>query len=318
MSAIPEGGDVLPLSHAVIHGHEVSYRTAGDGPVLLLIHGIAGSSRAWDAVIPLLTDRFTVVAPDLLGHGESAKPMGDYSLGAYASGLRDLLAVLGHERATLVGQSLGGGIAMQMAYQHPEVCQRLVLVDSGGLGREVSLILRSLSLPGVEYLMPVLFPSFARHWGDAALNFVRRRGIRSGRLEESWQAYASLTEPANRQAFIRTVRAVIDPGGQAVSANDRLYLAAGVPTLIIWGDQDRIIPVAHGYAAHQAIPGSRLEIIEGASHFPHVEEPVRFTRVLREFIATTEPAATTHEELVQILQQGDPQAAVAAAVEDGG
>ena len=117
-----------------IHGHEISYRDVGEGPVLLLLHGIAGSSRAWREVMPALAGEYRLIAPDLLGHGESAKPLGDYSLGAYASGLRDFLGVLGVERVTLVGQSFGGGVAMQLAYQHPEVCERLVLVDSGGLG----------------------------------------------------------------------------------------------------------------------------------------------------------------------------------------
>jgi pimeloyl-ACP methyl ester carboxylesterase len=291
-----------PLQHVQIHGHEVGYRRAGEGPVLLLIHGIAGSSRAWTEVMPLLTRDFTVIAPDLIGHGESAKPLGDYSLGAYASGLRDLLAVLGVERATLVGQSLGGGIAMQLAYQHPECCERLVLVDSGGLGREVSWILRALTLPGAEYVMPVLFPHIVREWGNAVARFLHARGLRSERAAESWRAYASLTESANRQAFVRTVRAVIDPGGQSVSATDRLYLAARVPTLIVWGDRDGIIPVEHAYAAHEAIPGSRLEIIPGAGHFPHAEEPVRFAEVLRDFVRTTDPAPGDRDDMIARLQ----------------
>ena len=274
-----------------IHGHEVSYRDEGDGPVLLLLHGIAGSSRAWREVMPALAQDFRLIAPDLLGHGESAKPVGDYSLGAYASGMRDLLGVLGVERATIVGQSFGGGVAMQLAYQHPELCERLVLVDSGGLGREVNPILRAATLPLAEYVMPVLFPSFVKDRGDAVSRFLRDRGIRSGRAAESWLAYRSLTETENRKAFVRTVRSVIDPGGQTVSAMDRLYLAAEVPTLIVWGADDSIIPVSHGHAAHEAIPGSRLEVFDGVGHFPHVEAPDRFVEVLRDFLATTQPVA---------------------------
>jgi pimeloyl-ACP methyl ester carboxylesterase len=274
-----------------IHGHEVSYRDVGDGPVLLLLHGIAGSARAWRDVMPALAGEYRMIAPDLLGHGESAKPRGDYSLGAYASGLRDLLDALGVERATLVGQSFGGGVAMQLAYQHPERCERLVLVDSGGLGREVNPILRAATLPLAEYVMPVLFPSFVKERGDAVSRFLRDRGIRSGRAAEVWLAYRSLTETENRKAFVRTVRSVIDPGGQTVSAMDRLYLAAEVPTLIVWGADDSIIPVRHAHAAHEAIPGSRLELFEGVGHFPHVEAPERFVEVLRDFLATTEPVA---------------------------
>jgi pimeloyl-ACP methyl ester carboxylesterase len=296
-----------PLEHVRIHGHEVGYRCAGDGPVLLLIHGIAGSSHAWTDVMPLLARDFTVIAPDLIGHGESAKPLGDYSLGAYASGLRDLLAVLRIEHATLVGQSLGGGIAMQLAYQHPEICERLVLVDSGGLGREVSWVLRALTLPGAEFLMPALFAPIVRSWGNVVARSLYDLGLRSGGAAESWRAYASLTESANRHAFVRTVRAVIDPSGQTVSARDRLYLTAKVPTLIIWGDRDAIIPVDHAYATHRAIPASRLEIIEGVGHFPHVEAPDRFAEILSDFVSTTRPAHADRAEFASVLREGSPR-----------
>src|SRR5438128_8826240 len=133
------------IEEVLIHGHSVRYRTATSdpaNPVLLLVHGIAGSSQTWDEVIPSLARDYTVIAPDLLGHGESAKPRGDYSLGAYASGLRDLLAVLGHDRATIVGHSLGGGVAMQFAYQFPQICERLALVASGGLGNDGKPVMR--------------------------------------------------------------------------------------------------------------------------------------------------------------------------------
>src|SRR5438552_4300748 len=140
----------------ILHGHRVSYRQAGWGPVVVLIHGITGSSLTWEEVIEPLAERYTVVAPDLLGHGESAKPRGDYSLGAYASGVRDLVQAIGHDRATVVGHSLGGGVAMQFAYQFPERCERLVLVSSGGLGREVHMLLRAAALPGADYVLPAL------------------------------------------------------------------------------------------------------------------------------------------------------------------
>ena len=296
----------IELRHVSIHGHQVGYRMAGSGPVLLLIHGIAGSSVAWREVMPALAQRFTVIAPDLIGHGHSAKPLGDYSLGAYASGMRDLLGALAIERATIVGQSFGGGVALQLAYQHPECCERLVLVDSGGLGREVSWMLRLMTLPGSEYVMPVLFPPFVRERGNELSRQLHRRGVRLGRVAEMWNAYASLTESANRRAFVRTLRAVIDPGGQSVSANDRLYLAARLPTLIIWGAQDTIIPVSHAYAAHEAIPDSRLEIIEDAGHFPHVETPERFLKVLLDFIDTTDPARFASTDLPHLLHERAP------------
>jgi len=293
------------LQHVRLHGHDVGYRMAGSGPAILLIHGMAGSSRTWRETMPVLARDYTVIAPDLLGHGESAKPMGDYSLGAHASGLRDLLSgALGIERATLVGQSLGGGVAMQLAYQHPELCERLVLVGAGGLGREVSWLLRMLTLPGAEFLMPLFFPRFLRDRGNELNSFLHDRGIRAPHAGEMWRAYASLAEPENRHAFIQTMRAVVDPGGQTVSANDRLYLAGAVPSLLMWGDQDDIIPVEHAHAAHARMPGSRLEIFEGAGHFLHVEAPDRFVSVLTDFIETTEPASPDFEEFRERVRAG--------------
>ena len=293
-------GDMQSVS---IHGHEMAYHLQGQGPALLLLHGIAGSSRTWRDVIPLLSDRFTVLAPDLMGHGLSEKPVGDYSLGVFASGIRDLLEVLDIESASVVGQSFGGGVAMQLAYQHPELCDRLVLVDSGGLGREVNWILRFMTLPGSEYLMPLIFPGFVRDWGDHLLRSINDRGIRLGRLTEMWSAYASLAEAENRQAFARTVRSVIDPGGQTVSAMDRLYLASSMPTLIIWGDRDDIIPVSHAHAAHEAIPGSQLVIMKGVGHFPQIEAPEQFVAALVDFIDSTTPARLNAEDRRRMMKE---------------
>jgi len=290
-----------------IHGHRVVYRTAAsdpENPVLVLLHGIAGSSRTWDEVIPSLARDFTVVAPDLLGHGESAKPRGDYSLGAYASGLRDLLAVLGHDRATIVGHSLGGGIAMVFAYQFPERTERMVLVDSGGLGRDVSIALRAASLPGSEFVLPILFAPQLVGIGQRAAGFLGRLGLQAGaEAEEVARGIATFCDLHARTAFVHTVRSVIDPLGQRVSARDRLYLAEGMPTLIIWGDRDRIIPVEHGRAAAELIDGSRFEVFPGAGHFPHRADPVRFVDTLRDFMATTEPAWIDEDVARRLLQE---------------
>ena len=294
----------IELSHATIHGHDVRYRRAGTGDTIVLLHGLAGSSRTWRHVMPTLADHHDVIAPDLLGHGESAKPMGDYSLGAMASGVRDLLAVLDVPRATIVGQSFGGGVAMQLSYQHPELCDRLVLVGSGGLGREVSWMLRLLTLPGIEYTMPLLFPRVVADRGGDVSRVLHDRGVRLPLVDEMWRAYASLSGAENRRAFVRTMRGVIDPGGQTVSALDRLYLAADVPTLIVWGDEDRIIPVDHAHAAHEAIPGSRLEILEGVGHFPHAEAPELFVEILEDFLASTEPGATGDHDYRDLLVSG--------------
>ena len=296
------GGDVEEIT---LHGHRVSYRRAGWGPAILLIHGIAGSSETWTPVIDSLAEKYTVIAPDLIGHGESAKPRGDYSLGAYASGIRDLLQAIGHERVTVVGHSLGGGIAMQLAYQFPERCDRLVLVSSGGLGREVSFLLRAATLPGSEWVIPVLASGRVLSAGNWVGGLVGRAGLRAGSdLEELWRALTSLHDAGARQAFVYTLRSIVDAGGQRVSARDRLYLAKEMPTLILWGESDRIIPAHHGAEAHDAMPGSRFETFPGAGHFPHRDDPALFARTLDEFIRSTEPAQMNEERVRDILREG--------------
>jgi pimeloyl-ACP methyl ester carboxylesterase len=271
---------------------------------VLLVHGMAGSSVTWLHVLPALAQRFTVIAPDLLGHGESGKPRrGEYSLGAHANVLRDILHVLGHDRATLVGQSLGGGLVMQLAYQFPERCERLVLVGSGGLGREVSVILRALTFPGAEYVFPLVCAPIVRNVCNQAASWLYQAGVRAApNVEEVWRSYCSLADPDTRRAFFRTLRAVIDLGGQSVTATDRLYLTSQVPSLIVWGAEDRLIPVSHAAAAHEAMPGSRLEIFEGAGHYPHCENPEHFVEVLVDFIQTTEPANLSERRLRELLQ----------------
>jgi pimeloyl-ACP methyl ester carboxylesterase len=299
------------VEELVLHGHRVRFRRAGSGPPLLLIHGITGSSQTWSDVMPALSEHHTVIAPDLLGHGESAKPRGDYSLGAYASGVRDLLIALGHERATVVGHSLGGGVAMQFAYQFPERAERLVLVSSGGLGAEVSTLLRLVALPGAEYVLPLLCTRRLSDVGAAAAGFLGRLGLRpSADAEEMACGFASLVDIEARQAFIHTVRAIIDFGGQRVSARDRLYLAAGMPVLIVWGERDPIIPAAHGREAHGAVPGSRLEVFAHAGHFPHRDEPGRFAEILVDFAATTSPAQIDPTAARQLLLAGADAKAV--------
>src|SRR5215208_2604301 len=277
-----------------LHGHRVTYRTAGRGPVLVLLHGITGSSQTWEHVAPLLSARFTLIAPDLLGHGESATPRGDYSLGAHATGVRDLLTALGHHHVTVVGHSFGGGIAMQFAYQFPERCERLVLVSSGGLGREVHLVLRAAALPGADYVLPLLTHTRLLDVGRGVGGLLRRARLApSGDLDVLARGFASLDNDGSRQAFLHTVRAVIEPGGQRVSAHNRLELAARIPSLIVWGERDSIIPVAHGEAAHAAMPGSRFEIFPGAGHMPHDADPERFAALLTEFCERTAPAQLT-------------------------
>ena len=288
----------------MLHGERYGYQRAGRGPLVVLLHGIAGTSATWDAVIPRLAEHYDVIAPDLLGHGESAKPHGDYSLGAYANVVRDLLEALGMGRATIVGHSLGGGIAMQFAYQFIERCERLVLVSSGGLGREVHPLLRAATLPGAEAVLPWLSTAGSRGVG-ALVHALRLLGVRaSADLDETWRSFVSLEEPAARRAFIQTVRGVMDHGGQRVSANERLYLAEGLPTLIVWGEKDPLIPVRHAREAHERMAGSRLEIFPDAGHFPYRDDPERFASVLVDFIGATRPLPADAKRLRERLRAG--------------
>jgi pimeloyl-ACP methyl ester carboxylesterase len=294
----------MEVQFVKIHGHDVAYRKVGTGPeVLLFVHGIAGSSATWAGVMERLDpERYTMIAPDLLGHGESAKPRGDYSLGAYASGIRDLMVVLGHDRATVIGHSLGGGIAMQLAYQFPERCERLVLTCSGGLGKEVNPLLRVISAPGSEYILPIVLTSRIHGVAGSVGRFLGKFGLRGDPfLGEVWDSYTRLTDARTQRAFVHTIRAVIDVAGQRVSARDRLYLAAEVPTLIIWGNRDGVIPVSHAYAAHELMPGSRLEIIEGAGHFVPIEQPGLIASILEDFMTTTHPAHLRPSQWQEVL-----------------
>ena len=297
--------DHFETREMVLHGHRITYRMAGEGPVVVLIHGITSASETWRELLPFLAESHTVIAPDLLGHGESAKPRGDYSLGAYAAGIRDLIVALGHDRATVVGHSLGGGVAMQFAYQFPERCERMALISSGGLGREVHLMLRAASLPGSEFVLPLIASSGVLSAGAAVGSLLVGLGLRPANdLAEIARGYASLGDVRARRAFLHTLRGVIDPFGQRVSARDRLYLAAEMPSLILWGGRDPVIPVDHARDAHAAMPGSRLEILARAGHFPHLDEPRTVARALETLIAESEPAEVHADHLRERLRLG--------------
>lgn len=294
------------LKYLELHGDRIAYLDEGpahsdsQSEAILLIHGMAGSSNTWRSVIGPLSKKYRVIAPDLLGHGASAKPRGDYSLGAFAVALRDLLDELGVTRATIVGQSLGGGVAMQFTYQHPDYCQRLVLMSSGGLGLDVGWTLRFLASPGAELLMPIIAPSPVLAAGAKLRSWFGKLGVESPRGAEIWSAYSSFADAPTRQAFLRTLRSVVDHRGQAVSALNRLHVRAELPTMAIWGDADTIIPVSHAYAVHESRPDIRLEILPGVGHFPQVERPYQVVELLEDFIAgDSSPAPTTSTSATQ-------------------
>ena len=290
----------------VVHGYKRAFIRAGEGPALLLLHGIGNNCQTWAGVIDRLSGTNTVIAPDLLGHGNSDKPRGDYSIAAYANGMRDLLSVLDIEQATVVGHSLGGGIALQFAYQFPERCQRLALVGSGGLGPELSAGLRAATLPGAELVLTALTGvSGPLRLGMQLLERAGRATgwRRVGDLAEAGDALLALKDVEARRAFLRTLRAVVDARGQAVTALDRLYLADSIPMLVIWGSRDPIVPAIHAETVRSLVPSARVQVFDGAGHWPHLDEPDRFCDVLLDFLATTEPAAHDLDSWRRLLSQ---------------
>ena len=275
-------GDTTNLRVLTLHGNRVAYLDEGAGDVLLLIHGIGGSSDCWRNVVHKLATRHRVIAVDLLGHGQSDKPRGDYSLGAFAVWLRDFLDALNIREVTVIGHSFGGGVALQFAHQHKEYCRRLVLISSGGLGPDLGRLLRMLSLPGAELVLQLVGSKPAVRVGSALRKRALSSGRESSRYSETLRAQASMSDRQSRAAFLRTLRSVVDHRGQAVCALDRLR--TDLPTLIIFGDQDRCIPVAHAHSAHHALPGSLLHLIPGAGHQPQVECPDTVIELVDDFI----------------------------------
>lgn len=295
------------LRYHTVHGYRRAYRIAGEGPAILLIHGIGDSSATWAGLIPELARNHTVIAPDLLGHGASDKPRADYSVAGYANGMRDLLGVLGIERATLVGHSLGGGVAMQFAYQFPERTDRVILVSAGGVGREVTPVLRAVSLPGADLLLSTLrIPGMRTQVGLFA-GLMKLLDTDLGQdAAELLNVVDALPDATSRAAFISTLRSVVDWRGQVVTMLDRCYLTEGMPTLLLWGSRDSVVPVRHAHGAHAAMPGSRLEIFEGAGHFPFHADPARFCALVEHFMRTTTPANWSLERWRELLRTGRP------------
>lgn len=293
------------MQYRIIHGYRRAFVHVGRGPAVLLIHGVGDRHDTWRPLIDDLARDHTVIAPDLLGHGRSDKPRADYSVPAYANGMRDLLTVLGIDRATVVGHSLGGGIAMQFAYQFPERCERIALVSSGGVGRDVHPLLRVAAAPNTDALLPLLRTRPVKLLGRIMLWALARSGTDLGRDADDLQrVFEALPDPATQRAFLRTLRTAIDWRGQHVTMLDRCYLARGVPMLLVWGTRDAIVPFAHAGIAHAAMPGSRLEVFEGAGHYPHHADPERFVRVLREFVAATSPSTFDRAAWRELLCRG--------------
>ncbi len=293
------------IQRVTIHGHERAYVKVGKGPTMLLLHGLGCDHTTWDPVIDVLARSYTVIAPDLLGHGQSAKPRADYSIGGYANGMRDLLTVLGIETVTVVGHSLGGGVAMQFAYQFPERTERMVLVAPGGIGPDVTPAIRAVTLPFFKQWMGLATLPGIRHVGRATLRGLSRSGISRARdLGEVAEIYDSFRDPAARAAIAHVVRACVDWKGQIITMADRAYLTAAMPMCVIWGTADAVIPVNHAEIVRAIAPDADVELIQGAGHFPHKDHPGRFVRLVNDFVRTTEPAAYDRADWRKMLANG--------------
>jgi pimeloyl-ACP methyl ester carboxylesterase len=296
------------VQYRTVHGYRRAFIHVGHGPTLLLLHGIGDCSDTWHKLIPELAQDHTVIAPDLLGHGRSDKPRADYSVAAYANGMRDLLSVLGVDRATVIGHSLGGGVAMQFAYQYPERCERLVLVSTGGVCPEVHPLLRLAAAPNADLVLPLMGLPGSRLIGRCGFKLLELMRTDLGRdAEHLARVFDALPDATSRRAFVRTLRSVVDWRGQAVTMLDRCYLTRGMPTLLVWGARDAVIPFHHAQIAHAAMPESRLEVFEDAGHFPHHRDPERFLRVVREFLASTAPASYSAPQWREALRHGRPE-----------
>lgn len=281
------------LNSVEFHRDNLRYVDVGDGPPIVLVHGLLGSHESWAGQIERLSEKHRVIAPDLFGHGFSDKPSGDYSLSSHAATIRDLLDHLQIESAPLAGHSLGGGIVMQMVYLFPDRVQSLALVSSGGLGREVSLLLKAATLPGSELVLPVLASDWVRKNAENVIGQLGRWGlpVQPGKsMEESWRSFKSVSDRDTREAFLASMRAVVGPRGQTVSAKQHFEKFESIPSLLVWGGKDRMIPASHADNIRREVPNSKVEIFSNAGHFPQLDEPDLFFRILDDFLNKGMPA----------------------------
>ena len=293
------------VQRVIIHGHERAFVRMGEGPALLLLHGLACDHTTWLPVMEKLARKYTVIAPDLLGHGSSAKPRADYSLGGYANGMRDLLTILGVDKVTVVGHSFGGGVAMQFAYQFPERTERMVLVAPGGMGPEVTPLIRALTLPGAHQVLGLATLPVVRQLGTTALRLLHKSGsIHTRDLAEVADIFETMKDPAARAAIRHVTRAVVDTKGQIVTMVDRAYLTQAMPMLVVWGRHDRVIPASQADHVNLIAPDAVVEVMENCGHFPHKDHPERFVKVLDAFIRNTQPATYHRGRWRTLLRSG--------------
>lgn len=270
-------------------GHRLCYLDAGpiDGEPIVLLHGLMSDSSTWDPAIgPLAEHGLRVIAPDLIGHGKSDKPRVRYGLDFFATSVSELLTALGIPRATVAGHSLGGAIAVYFARFHTAQLYRLVLVSSGGLGREVHPILRAATVPGASHILRAMVNERTAPMYRAP-RLHRSLRLRPEAVVNLSRMGRALVTPDGRSAFFTAARSVMYPLGQRGSMLDMGFLTPDVPTLIVWSEKDPIIPVSHAYAAHHQVPGSTLALLPGSSHEPHRRHAQRFADLVAGFIRDT-------------------------------
>jgi pimeloyl-ACP methyl ester carboxylesterase len=266
-----------------VDGLPTRYLTAGTGPPLVLLHGAGDNALDWRWVMPALAATHRVYAPDLPGSPDSARPAADYSPSFFERFVAGFLDALDIERAAMVGNSLGGLIALRLALSEPARVTALVLVDSAGLGRALNPVFTSVNVPGIsEAAIPLWrtpIGAYQRAWGRAALLFARPGSVPRGWLAEQRRLALS---PGYLEAHLATLRAQVSPGGQREVLVDQLSLLK-MPTLVVWGASDRVFPESQARDAAARLHESSLAVIPDCGHMPHVECPDLFVAALNEF-----------------------------------
>ncbi|HEY6230999.1 MAG TPA: alpha/beta hydrolase [Pyrinomonadaceae bacterium] len=264
-----------------VEGARVHYQEAGnsDAPPMILIHGFATSNLVWSKVfLDLAAGGFRVIAPDLLGYGYSDKPRNmDYTIARQAEMVVAFMKQLGLERAILVGSSYGAAVAVTIALDHPEVVEKLVLVGAVNNNKPTRYML--MRLFGSPIIGDILSPLLVGSRRLLRLRMKRVYDRHAWELDERRVEARHLplsTRNAHR-AIIRTVRRW---DADRVSRDAHLLTQ---PTLLLWGDTDREVPLEDGERLHEAIPGSRLIVFRDCGHLPHEEYPQLFTKLVLEF-----------------------------------
>mgnify|MGYP006299848815 FL=1 len=252
------------------------------GPRIVLIHGIGGFAENWRFNIENLAGHFKVYAVDLVGFGKSGKPKAPYTYDYFARFIKEFIDVMEIDKAVLIGHSLGGGIAMRFALMFPGRVEKLVLVDSAGLGKEISKIFKLISLPGFGEL--VTRPDRTRTL-KMYKNLVYDRSLLSEEMVDLGFSFSS--SPGAQQAFLKTARGTVNIFGfkrKAINPIRRNLHRIEVPVLVLWGERDAIIPVRHAYIAKDGIPDAELEVFENCGHIPMIECPDEFNTAVVKFL----------------------------------